>query len=110
MIQTQRNAIRCSNPRYSCLWQKGASGYVEVPFEISNAYGKFKKARPPVSNSHTDPLTNEPLQFLILDNTDRNAIFTAMNEFKAKTCIRFVPRQREIAYLSIEPRAGWVNV
>ncbi|NP_001254603.1 hatching enzyme precursor [Gasterosteus aculeatus] len=78
LIQTQRNAIRCSNPRYSCLWQKGASGYVEVPFEISNAY----------------------------DNTDRNAIFTAMNEFKAKTCIRFVPRQREIAYLSIEPRAG----
>nr|BAM93574.1 hatching enzyme [Culaea inconstans] len=78
LIPTKRNAIKCSKADNSCLWQKGASGYVEVPFVISNSY----------------------------DNTDKSVISTAMNEFRDKTCIRFVPRSRETAYLSIEPRAG----
>nr|BAM93562.1 hatching enzyme [Pungitius sinensis] len=78
LIPTKRNAIKCSNSRDSCLWPKGASGYVEVPFEMSDNY----------------------------DDTDKSVIYAAMNEFRAKTCIRFVPRRGETAYLSIQPRAG----
>ncbi|KAM8831219.1 low choriolytic enzyme-like isoform 1-T1 [Spinachia spinachia] len=78
LIPTQRTAMKCRNSKYSCLWPRRASGFVEVPYVISSHY----------------------------DSTERKAIFTAMNEFKVKTCIRFVPRGREVAYLSIEPRAG----
>nr|BAM93564.1 hatching enzyme [Pungitius sinensis] len=78
VIPTKRNAMQCSNAKYSCLWQRGASGYVEVPFVMSNDY----------------------------DDTEKSVIYDAMNEFRDKTCIRFVPRRGEIAYLSIQSRVG----
>nr|BAM93569.1 hatching enzyme [Apeltes quadracus] len=78
VIPTQRNAIKCMNERYSCLWQRGASGFVEVPYVIIGDY----------------------------DSSERREISAAMDEFKAKTCIHFVPRGSEAAYLSLETRSG----
>nr|XP_033504602.1 low choriolytic enzyme-like [Epinephelus lanceolatus] len=78
LIPKTRTAMKCMNKAYSCLWQKSANGNVEIPFLISEKY----------------------------DNTERSEILRAMKDFEYKTCIRFVPRAAERAYLSIQPRYG----
>ncbi|XP_076612187.1 low choriolytic enzyme-like [Chaetodon auriga] len=78
LIPRTRNAMKCTNKAYSCLWPKSANGKVEIPFRISQKY----------------------------DDTERTAILKAMKGFESKTCIRFIPRATQRAYLSIEPRYG----
>ncbi|XP_037541703.1 low choriolytic enzyme [Nematolebias whitei] len=78
VIPKTRNAMKCHTKQYSCFWPKSTNGNVEVPFVISPKY----------------------------DDDERNIILTAMKGFEPKTCIRFVPRTKQRAYLSIEPRFG----
>uniref|UniRef100_A0A3Q1G3U3 Metalloendopeptidase n=1 Tax=Acanthochromis polyacanthus TaxID=80966 RepID=A0A3Q1G3U3_9TELE len=78
VIQKTRTAMKCRNKVYSCLWPKSANGNVEVPYIISHKY----------------------------DNSERSAIIQAMKDFERQTCIRFVPRRFERAYLSIQSRFG----
>ncbi|XP_041815003.1 low choriolytic enzyme-like [Chelmon rostratus] len=78
LIPRTRNAMKCTNKAYSCLWPKSAGGNVEIPFILSQKY----------------------------DDADRSAILYAMKAFESKTCIRFIPRASQRAYLSIEPRYG----
>ncbi|XP_071334964.1 low choriolytic enzyme-like [Trachinotus anak] len=78
LIPRTRNAMKCFNKAYSCLWPKSANGNVEVPFILSEKY----------------------------DTSERSQIFAALKDFESKTCIRFVPRAAQRAYLSIEPRYG----
>ncbi|XP_056283793.1 low choriolytic enzyme-like [Pseudoliparis swirei] len=78
MVPKTRNAQKCLNKQYSCLWEKSANGLVEVPFLISDKY----------------------------DVTEKSTILGAMKGFGERTCIRFVPRRRQRAYLTIEPRNG----
>ncbi|XP_039981682.1 low choriolytic enzyme-like isoform X1 [Xiphias gladius] len=78
LIPRTRNAMKCFNKAYTCLWPKSANGNVVIPFLLSEKY----------------------------DNTERNQIFGALRDFESKTCIRFFPRATQRAYLSIEPRYG----
>ncbi|XP_030577389.1 low choriolytic enzyme-like [Archocentrus centrarchus] len=79
LIPRTRNAMKCLNSQYSCLWQKSSTTRnVEVPYVLS---GKYSDA-------------------------EKTTILGAMNGFATATCIRFIPRTTEVAYLSIEPRAG----
>lgn len=41
MIPKTRNAMKCLQGANSCLWPKSANGKVEIPFIISDAYGRF---------------------------------------------------------------------
>ncbi|KAK9531762.1 hypothetical protein VZT92_011168 [Zoarces viviparus] len=77
-IPKTRNAMKCINKVYSCLWPKSANGMVYIPFLISTKY----------------------------DNTERNEILCAIKDFEHKTCIRFIPHAAQRAYISIEPRYG----
>ncbi|XP_058468904.1 low choriolytic enzyme-like [Solea solea] len=78
MIPNTRNAMKCFNEKYSCLWPKSANGYVEIPFILSEKY----------------------------DYSEKTQIIAAMRGFQSKTCVRFMPRATQRAYLSIEPRYG----
>ncbi|KAM7368108.1 hypothetical protein PAMP_014358 [Pampus punctatissimus] len=78
LIPRTRNAMKCFNKAYSCLWPKSANGNVEIHFLLSQKY----------------------------DDSERNAILRAMKDFESKTCIRFIPRATQRVYLSIEPRYG----
>ncbi|XP_062267331.1 low choriolytic enzyme-like isoform X2 [Platichthys flesus] len=78
MIPTTRNAMKCYSKKYSCLWPKSANGNVVIPFLISGKY----------------------------DGSEKREILNALQDFERKTCIRFVPRTRQRAYLSFEPRNG----
>ncbi|XP_076023790.1 low choriolytic enzyme-like [Genypterus blacodes] len=78
LIPRTRTAMRCYHKTFSCLWPKSANGQVEVPFTISPKYTA----------------------------TEKRMILSAMRDFHANTCIRFVGRQRERMYLSIEPKYG----
>lgn len=40
-IPKTRNAMKCFNKEYSCLWPKSANGNVEIPFTISEKYGEI---------------------------------------------------------------------
>ncbi|XP_044026245.1 low choriolytic enzyme-like [Siniperca chuatsi] len=82
LIPKTRNAMKCLNDAYSCLWPKSANGKVEIPFIISQTY----------------------------EDTERNEILNAMKDFKLKTCIRFIPLETQKVYLSIEPRYGCVSL
>ncbi|CAK6962606.1 low choriolytic enzyme-like [Scomber scombrus] len=81
-IPNTRNAMKCFNKAYSCLWPKSPNGNVEIPFTISEKY----------------------------DNTERNKILNAMRGFATKTCIRFIPRMNQRAYIRIEPRFGCASL
>ncbi|XP_038125847.1 low choriolytic enzyme-like [Cyprinodon tularosa] len=81
-VPKTRNAMKCLNQQYSCRWDKASNGNVEIPYVISNDY----------------------------DHTERNEILRAMKGFQDKTCIRFVPRRQERAYLSLEPNFGCFSV
>ncbi|XP_047429739.1 low choriolytic enzyme-like [Mugil cephalus] len=78
MVPRTRSAMKCFNQKYSCLWPKSANGNVEIPFRLSAKY----------------------------DNAEKQTILRAMKAFEGKTCIRFIPRRIQRAYLSIEPRSG----
>nr|BAG06173.1 hatching enzyme [Helicolenus hilgendorfi] len=78
LIPRTRNAMKCFNQAYTCLWRKSANGNVEIPFLISQKY----------------------------DDAERSEILGAMKDFECKTCIRFIPRKTQRAYLSVEPRSG----
>ncbi|XP_068199357.1 low choriolytic enzyme-like [Antennarius striatus] len=77
-IPRVRNAMKCFNKPYSCLWPKSANGKVEIPFLISDGY----------------------------DKSERNEILQATKDIESKTCIHFIPRETQRAYLSIEPKFG----
>jgi len=82
LIPKTRNAMTCFNKAYSCLWQKSANGNVEVPFLMSQKY----------------------------DDTEKSTILHALKDMESKTCIRFIPRARQRAYISIEPRYGCASL
>lgn len=71
-----RNAMMCWSQ--SCLWRKASNGYVTIPFTISNEFSSWEKQK----------------------------IDYAMKSYHSSTCIRFVPRQNEYDYISIENKAG----
>lgn len=113
LIPKTRTAMKCMNKAYSCLWQKSANGNVEIPYLISEKYGMFYYLRTlHIGVSFTQwirDVTDKVLSCTTADNTERSEILRAMKDFEYKTCIRFVPRAAERAYLSIQPRYGWVN-
>ncbi|XP_072305329.1 low choriolytic enzyme-like [Eucyclogobius newberryi] len=78
ILPKSRSAMKCISSPNSCLWPKSSNGNVEIPYVLSHKY----------------------------DSTERNEILRALKDFETKTCIRFMPRQRETAYLSFEPRYG----
>ncbi|XP_039455147.1 low choriolytic enzyme-like isoform X3 [Oreochromis aureus] len=79
LIPRTRNALKCTNKQYSCRWSKSpTSGTVDVPYVLSDKY----------------------------DNGEKKTILDAMKGFETATCVRFIPRTTETAYLSIEPRFG----
>jgi len=71
-----RNAMKCWSEQ--CLWKKGSNGLVTIPFTISNQFPRGEKQK--------------------IDN--------AMKSFSQSTCIRFVPRQNQNDYISIENKGG----
>ncbi|XP_056872375.1 low choriolytic enzyme-like [Takifugu flavidus] len=77
-IPKTRNAMKCLNKAFNCLWPKSSDGKVWIPYIISDKY----------------------------DAEENDAIVTAMKDFHGKTCIRFRPREEERMYLSFQPRQG----
>ncbi|XP_060937235.1 low choriolytic enzyme-like [Limanda limanda] len=73
-----RTAKKCFSNKYSCLWPKSANGNVVIPFLISQRYA----------------------------GSEKREILNALKDFERKTCIRFVPHNRQTAYLNFEPRNG----
>ncbi|TKS90248.1 High choriolytic enzyme 1 [Collichthys lucidus] len=71
-----RNAMMCWSQ--NCLWRKASNGLVMIPFTMSSEFTSW----------------------------ERQKIDYAMNTFHSKTCIRFVPRQNEYDYISIENKVG----
>ena len=71
-----RNAMRCWYQ--SCQWKKGSDGLVTIPFTMSSQFSGF----------------------------ERQKIERAMKSFHGRTCIRFVPRQNQYDYISIENKGG----
>ncbi|KAK7907258.1 hypothetical protein WMY93_015870 [Mugilogobius chulae] len=82
IIPKTRSAMKCTSSTYSCLWPKSPNGKVEIPYVLSDKY----------------------------DSTDQSEILKALRDFETKTCIRFFPRQKETAYLSLEPRYGCASL
>ncbi|KAM7406519.1 hypothetical protein PAMP_000893 [Pampus punctatissimus] len=71
-----RNAMTCWSQ--SCLWRKASNGMVMIPFTVSREFTTY----------------------------ERQKIDYAMKAFHSRTCLRFVPRQNEYDYISIENKAG----
>ncbi|XP_036951501.1 high choriolytic enzyme 1-like [Acanthopagrus latus] len=71
-----RNAMTCWSQ--SCLWRKASNGLVMIPFTMSAEFSSF----------------------------ERQKIDRGMKAFHSSTCIRFVPRQNEYDYISVENRGG----
>ncbi|KAF3702690.1 Low choriolytic enzyme [Channa argus] len=84
-VPRTRNAMKCLGIPYSCLWPKSADGTVQIPYVLDSAY---------------------VLLYKTVDNTDRTNFASAMNDMQSKTCIRFIPRATQTAYLSIEANFG----
>lgn len=105
LIPKTRNAMKCLNEAYSCLWPKSANGNVEIPFLISQKYGRFYFLKYYINGTGFCILTCLFLS-TIVDATERKTILRAMKDFEYKTCIRFIPRAAQRTYLSIEPRYG----
>ncbi|XP_030261152.1 low choriolytic enzyme-like [Sparus aurata] len=82
VLPKTRNAMKCLNKAFSCLWPKSANGNVEIPFLLSRKY----------------------------DASEKHTIVQALKDFETKTCIRFVHRAAQRAYLSIEPRYGCASL
>ncbi|XP_074547049.1 hatching enzyme 1.2-like [Halichoeres trimaculatus] len=80
-LSKKRNAMKCWNN--DCKWKKSYSGLVEVPYSLSDYFYDSEKA----------------------------SIKKAMETFHKKTCVRFVPRQSQSDYLSIESKMGcWSTI
>ncbi|KAM9441760.1 low choriolytic enzyme-like [Salvelinus alpinus] len=73
-----RNAMKCFSSQYSCLWKKSSDGLVYVPYILSAVYSSLEV----------------------------ETIETAMKYFHGKTCIRFIPRKKQTAYLDIQSSGG----
>ncbi|XP_062249924.1 high choriolytic enzyme 1-like isoform X2 [Platichthys flesus] len=71
-----RNAMKCWSQK--CLWRKASNGQVVIPFTLSREFSSM----------------------------ERQKIDRAMKAFQRRTCIRFVPRQNQRDYISIENRGG----
>ncbi|XP_070767345.1 high choriolytic enzyme 1-like [Enoplosus armatus] len=71
-----RNAMVCWSQ--SCLWRKASNGLVIIPFVMSSEFSSWERQK--------------------IDN--------AMKVYHSRTCIRFVPRQNEYDYISVENKAG----
>ncbi|XP_028257334.1 high choriolytic enzyme 1-like [Parambassis ranga] len=71
-----RNAMTCFSQ--SCLWKKASNSLVMIPYTVSSEF----------------------------TSSERQMIVYAMQAFHSRTCIRFVPRQNEYDYISIENKAG----
>nr|BAA20403.1 choriolysin L [Oryzias latipes] len=78
VLPKTRNAMKCFGAPDSCRWPKSSNGIVKVPYVVSDNY----------------------------ESDEKETIRNAMKEFAEKTCIHFVPRNNERAYLSLEPRFG----
>ncbi|CAI5683347.1 unnamed protein product [Oreochromis niloticus] len=79
LLPKNRNTTKCPNKNYSCRCPKSpTSGNVDVPYVLSDKY----------------------------DDGEKKTILEAMKGFETATCVRFVPRTAEEAYLSTEPRYG----
>ncbi|CAL8243620.1 unnamed protein product [Lota lota] len=76
LIPTTRNAIICLSN--NCFWKKSPNGLVMIPYIVSSDY----------SSSYKSSIEN------------------AMQSFHQKTCIRFVPRQNQNDYISVENGNG----
>ncbi|XP_063068690.1 hatching enzyme 1.2-like [Engraulis encrasicolus] len=73
-VPTGRNAMKCTN----CYWEKAASGFVEVPYRLSDNYSYPQK----------------------------KLIKRAMGVFHKNTCIRFVPHTSQRDYIDIMSKPG----
>uniref|UniRef100_A0A4W5L0T4 Metalloendopeptidase n=1 Tax=Hucho hucho TaxID=62062 RepID=A0A4W5L0T4_9TELE len=73
-----RNAMKCFSSQYSCLWRKSIDGLVYVPYILSNVFSSLEV----------------------------ETIEKSMKYFHGKTCIRFLPRRRQTAYLDIQSSGG----
>nr|BAJ23942.1 hatching enzyme [Hypomesus nipponensis] len=73
-----RTAIKCTGNANSCLWKKSPNGKVEVPYIIDSLYSQVEK----------------------------DYIEYSMKDFASQTCVRFVPRKQQSAYLHIIPKNG----
>lgn len=40
-IPKQRNAMKCLNKAFNCLWPKSSDGKVWIPYTISDKYGRW---------------------------------------------------------------------
>jgi len=76
VLPTTRNAMKCW--RQQCLWRKSSDGLVVIPYTVSRDYTSSEKSR----------------------------IEYALKSFKETTCLRFVPRSNQIAYISVQNRGG----
>lgn len=72
-----KNAMKCFQG-LQCSWPKSDDGLVRIPYMLSEKY----------------------------DSKDKRTILNAMEEFHKKTCIRFIPRQSQPAYIDIDARIG----
>uniref|UniRef100_A0AAZ1XJ49 Metalloendopeptidase n=1 Tax=Oreochromis aureus TaxID=47969 RepID=A0AAZ1XJ49_OREAU len=77
LLPKSRNAIKCQSYQ-SCLWQKDNNGLVTIPFTISSEYS----------------------------SGERQLIRNALQSFHSQTCVRFVDRQYQNDYISIESQNG----
>ncbi|KAJ0060552.1 hypothetical protein NL108_016016 [Boleophthalmus pectinirostris] len=73
---THRNAMKCWYN--SCLWPKGSDGLVTVPYTVSREFSSY----------------------------ETQVISSALRDFHSQTCIRFVPRQNQYDYITIENQSG----
>lgn len=71
-----RNAIKCWSQ--NCLWPKSSNGLVMIPYIMSSEFTGW----------------------------ERETIEYAMQSFHTSTCLRFVPRQNEYDYISVENYGG----
>lgn len=76
VLPKTRNAMKCWNS--NCLWRKSSNGLVTIPYTVSRAFPYSEKSK----------------------------IANAMKAFHQRTCIRFVPRRNQNAYISFENRDG----
>ncbi|XP_061678638.1 high choriolytic enzyme 1-like [Syngnathoides biaculeatus] len=72
----ERNADQCTSR--GCMWPKSTDGKVYVPYTISTSYS----------------------------SRERSIIERGLNSFQSVSCIRFVPRNRQRDYVSIQSNNG----
>ncbi|XP_039642936.1 high choriolytic enzyme 1-like [Perca fluviatilis] len=79
LVPRTRNALICTNQ--NCFWKKNSSGLVPVPYTVSSEY----------------------------TNSENQLIVNALQGFHRTTCIRFVPRNNETDYVSVENQSGCLS-